>query len=149
MLTDTKVAHPWIFEDAGLRLEDAADLNFKAVEYFNQAIALNEGMVEDIEMQRDFIDMTARSLKAKGLHFALTIAAQDARTVNYDQAQFNKVCARIRTLLEEDIENGFAGAEVKLKEFNNNPEAWLKSNLKDPTYMSTAQPDWSKWVSPY
>jgi hypothetical protein len=58
MLTDTKVAHPWIFEDAGLRLEDAAQLNFKAVELFNQAIAENEGLVEDIKKQRDFVNHT-------------------------------------------------------------------------------------------
>ncbi|MBE0652525.1 MAG: hypothetical protein IH594_01930 [Bacteroidales bacterium] len=148
MLTDSKVAHPWIFEDAGLRLNDAAELSFKAVEYFDKAIAMNEGLVDDIKMQRDFILKTSRSMKGKGLHFALTIAAQDARTVQGDPAQFEIVCARIKSLLEEDVENGFAEAEVKLTEFNRDPKAWLKSNFKPLTWKSEAEPDWSKWITP-
>jgi hypothetical protein len=148
MLTDSKVAHPWIFEDAGLRLEDAAELNFKAVEYFDRAIAMNEGMTEDIKMQRDFIANTARSLKGKGLHFAFTIAAQDARTVQGNPEQFEIVCGRIKSLLQEDIENGFAEAEIKLKEFNHDPKAWLNSNFKPLTWKSEAEPDWSKWITP-
>ncbi|MCK9404417.1 MAG: hypothetical protein M0Q26_13585 [Chitinophagaceae bacterium] len=148
MLTDAKTAHPWIFEDAGLRLEDAAQLFFKAVEYFNQATAENEGMVEDINMQRDFIRHTARSLKGKGLHFALTIAAQDARTMQYDQVQFEKISARIKHLLQEDVDNGYELAAVKLEEFNKDPKTWLKRNFSPLTWKSEADPDWSKWITP-
>jgi len=148
MLTDAKSAHPWIFEDAGLRLEDAARLNNLAVDYFNQAIAQNESMVEDIKMQRDFIKHTARALKGKSLHFALTIAAQNARTVQYDQAQFEKVCARIKRLLQEDVDNGYQLASVKLEEFNKDPKTWLKRNFSPLTWKSEAHPDWSKWITP-
>jgi len=148
MLTDAKTAHPWIFEDAGLRLEDAAQLNFKAVEFFNQAIAENEGLVEDIKKQRDFVDHTAHSIRGKGLHFAFTLAAQDARTVLYDQAQFEKVCARIRHLLQKDIDNGYQLAVIKLEEFNKDPKTWLGRNFSPLTYKSEAEPDWSKWITP-
>ena len=148
MLTDSKTAHPWIFEDTGLRLEDAAQLNFKAVEYFNQAIAQNESKVEDIVKQRDFMQNTARSLRGKGIHYALTIAAQDARTVLYDNAQFEKVCARIKRLLELDVNNGYKLAVVKLDEFNKNPKIWLEKNFNPLTYKSEAEPNWSKWIAP-
>jgi hypothetical protein len=148
MLTDSKTAHPWIFEDTGLRLEDAAQLNFKAVEYFNQAIAQNESKVEDIVKQRDFIKHTAQSLRGKSIHYALTIAAQDARTVAYDKAQFEKVCSRIKRLLELDVNNGYKMAAVKLDEFNKNPKTWLDKNFNPLTYKSEAEPNWSTWIAP-
>jgi hypothetical protein len=148
MLTDSKTAHPWIFEDTGLRLEDAAQLNFKAVEYFNQAIAQNESKVENITKQRDFVQHTARSLRGKGIHYALTIAAQDARTVLYDKAQFEKVCTRIKRLLELDVNNGYKMAAVKLEDFNKNPKTWLEKNFNPLTYKSEAEPNWSKWIAP-
>lgn len=148
MLTDAKLAHPWIFEDAGLRLDDAAGLNFKAVEYFDKAIAENEGMVEEIKRQRNFIYNTARSVKGKGLHFALTIASHDARTVQGEPEQFEKVCARIRRLLQEDIDNGYKMASDKLKEFNENPKEWLKRNFHPLTWKSDAQPNWNIWIAP-
>jgi hypothetical protein len=45
MLTEEHKAHPWVFEDAGLRLEDSAALGFKAVELYDQAIAAGEKFV--------------------------------------------------------------------------------------------------------
>lgn len=148
MLTDSKTAHPWIFEDAGLRLEDAAQLNFKAVEYFNKAIEANENLVDDIKMQRDFIAQTARALRGKGLHFGLTIASHNARTVMYDKAQFEKVCKQIKQLLQKDVANGYTQAAQKLTEFEADPRLWLKSNFNPLTWRSEAEPDWSKWITP-
>lgn len=148
ILTDAKKAHPWIFEDAGARLNDAALLNFKAVEYFDLAIKQGEGMVKDIQAQRDFVNNTARSLKGKGLHFRLTIASQDARTVQYNQQQFDIVCQKIRQLLQEDIDNWFFPAVNKLKEFNDNPKGWLEKNFAPLTWKSEAEPDWNIWISP-
>lgn len=148
MLTDSKTAHPWIFEDTGLRLEDAAQLNFKAVDFFNQAIAQNEGNIADIVKQRDFVQNTARSLRGKGNHYALTIATHDARTVAYDKIQFDKVCNRIIQLLESDINNGYKQAAVKLEEFRKNPKLWLERNFNPLTYKSEAEPNWSKWIAP-
>ena len=148
ILTDAKSAHPWIFEDTGIRLRDAAQLNKKAVEYFDRAIAMNEGKADDIRKQRDFVNSTARSLEGKGIHYMLTLAAQDARTVQYDQNQFDKVCARIRTLLQDDAKNGYKMAETKLAEFNRDPKAWLKQNFCPNTWRSEAEPNWSKWIAP-
>jgi len=148
MLTDSKTAHPWIFEDTGLRLEDAALLNFKAVEFYNQAIAQNEDNIADIIKQRDFIQHTAKSLRGKGIHYALTIAAQGARTVAFDKAQFDKVCKRIIQLLELDVNNGYKQAAVKLDEFRNNPKLWLERNFNPLTYKSEAEPNLSKWIAP-
>ncbi|GAA3603424.1 hypothetical protein GCM10022396_20970 [Flavivirga amylovorans] len=148
MMTDTKVAHPWIFEDAGLRLEDAAELNFKAVKTFDKAIVQNEGMTQEIKKQRDFIEVTAKALKAKGLHFALTIASQNARTVSADKEQFEKVCKRIKFLLQEDINNGFTEAKEKLRQFEQNPSKWLNENFATHTWQSFAEPNWSKWITP-
>jgi hypothetical protein len=76
------------------------------------------------------------------------LAAQDARTVLYDQAQFEKVCARIRFLLQKDIDNGYKLANIKLDEFNKDPKAWLGRNFSPLTYKSEAEPDWSKWITP-
>ncbi|HRU63576.1 MAG TPA: hypothetical protein P5236_04105, partial [Paludibacteraceae bacterium] len=148
MLTDSKVAHPWIFEDASLRLEDAAQLSFEAVEYYNQAIAQNENNVADIIKQRDFVQHTGRSLRGKGIHFALTIASQDARTVAFDKGQFEKVCKRIEQLLELDVNNGYKMAAIKLEEFKKDPKSWLKNNFYPLTWKSEAEPNWSKWIAP-
>ena len=148
ILTDSKSAHPWIFEDTGIRLRDAAQLNRKAIEYYNQAIAMNEGKTADIIKQRDFISNTAHSLEGKGIHFMLTLAAQDARTVQYNQEQFNKVCNRIKGLLQADIDNGYQLAETKLAEFNKDPKKWLQQNFHPLTWRSEAEPAWDKWIAP-
>ncbi|MBE0653415.1 MAG: hypothetical protein IH594_06435, partial [Bacteroidales bacterium] len=58
MLTGDKIAHPWIIEDAGIRFKDASKLEFRAVEYFDKAIAEGERMVDNIQMQRDHIELT-------------------------------------------------------------------------------------------
>ena len=147
MLTDDDHAHPWIFEDTGLRLQDAAELAMKAVEYYDEAIAQNEGKVSDIEEQRRSIAELAKSLKGKSLHYLLTIAAQDARTVQHDDAQFAKVCERIERLLQQDIDNGYAVAEEKLKQFKDNPKLWLKSNFSVNTWRHEAAPRWDKWIT--
>lgn len=147
MLTDADHAHPWIFEDMGLRLLDAADLKFKAVEYFDKAIAHNEGKVEDIKMQRNSIAETAKSIKGKGVHYLLTLAAQDARTVQHDERQFSIVCERIKRLLQQDIDNGYKAAEIKLAEFNKDPKKWLKENFSISTWKHEAAPRWDKWIT--
>ncbi len=54
MLTQEHKAHPWLFEDAGLRLEDAAALAYQAVDLFDQAVAVEEGRLdEDLENARE------------------------------------------------------------------------------------------------
>ncbi len=148
MLTEEHKAHPWVFEDAGLRLEDAAALGFRAVALYDQAIAAGSDRIDDLRIQREIAFKTSRSLRAKGIHFLLTLAAQDARMVQHDDAQFALVAKRIETLLEKDVENQGSRPEVvaKLAEFRRDPRAWIAANLAPRSYESKASPDWSKWV---
>ena len=104
-------------------------------------------MVEDIKMQRNSIAETAKSIKGKGIHYLLTIAAQDARTVQHDDKQFAIVCERIKKLLQQDIDNGYKTAEVKLAQFNSDPKAWLKENFSISTWKHEASPRWDKWIT--
>lgn len=148
MLTEEHKAHPWVFEDAGLRLEDSAALGFKAVAFYDQAIAAGTERIDDLRIQREIAFKTSRSLRAKGLHFLLTLAAQDARTVQHDDRQFAIVTKRIEGLLEKDVENQGSRPEVvaKLGEFRRDPRAWIAANLAPRSYETKASPDWSKWV---
>ena len=157
MLTQDQLAHPWLFEDTGLRLEDSAGLGFKAVALFDQAIAAGGDKTDDIRAQREIVWKTARSLRAKSLHFLETLAAQDARTLQNDAKQFTLVTKRLEALLKKDVENqrGDAAVVQKLAEFQRDPHAWLDANLNPRDYKATnlggefesrATLDWSKWL---
>lgn len=150
MLTQDHKADPWLFEDAGLRLEDAAALHFQAVEIFDKAIAAGGPKSDDIRMQRDFVYNTGRAVRGKSLHFLETLAAQSARLVAYDEDQWKKVIALLDGLLEKDVKNqsGAAAVAEKLTSFRKDPAAWLSGNLNPRTYESICTIDWSKYV-PY
>ncbi|MCX6892298.1 MAG: hypothetical protein NTX51_12340 [Verrucomicrobia bacterium] len=148
MLTDEPKAHPWLFEDTGLRLEDAAALGFKAVGFYDQAIAAGGPKVDDIRTQREIVWKTSRSLRAKSLHYLMTLAAQDARTVQNDEKQFPIVAKRLEALLKKDLENqgGNAAVAQKLAELQRDPKAWVGKNLNPLDYETRTTIDWSKWV---
>ncbi len=148
MLTDEPKAHPWLFEDCGLRLEDAAALGFTAVGFYDQAIAAGGPKVEDIRIQREVVWKTSRSLRAKSLHYLMTLAAQNARTVQNDEKQFPIVQKRLEALLKKDLANqgGNAAVAQKLAEFQRDPKAWLVSNFNPHDYETRTTIDWSKWV---
>jgi len=149
MLTQEHKAHPWLFEDAGLRLEDSAALAYRAVALFDKAAALGGSQVDDIKMQRKSIWTMARALRGKSLHFLETLAAQNARMVQYDQKQFALVNKRLDRLLASDLENQGGNATVaqKLAEFRKDPKTWLKANLNPRDYESICTPDWTKWTT--
>jgi hypothetical protein len=158
MLTQDRKAHPWLFEDAGLRLEDSAALGFKAVGFYDQAIAAGGSRVDDIRTQREIVWKTARALRAKSLHFLETLAAQDARMVQKDDRQFAIVTRRLEALLKKDLENqgGNAAVDQKLAAFQRDPRAWVGENLNPlhgpptitnlPKHETRATIDWSTWV---
>jgi hypothetical protein len=148
MLTDEPKAHPWLFEDTGLRLEDAAALGFKAVGFYDQAIAAGGPKADDIRTQREIVWKTSRSLRAKSLHYLMTLAAQDARTVQNDEKQFHTVAKRLEVLLKKDVENqgGNAAVAQKLAEFQRDPKAWVGKNLNPLDYETRTTIDWSKWI---
>jgi hypothetical protein len=148
MLTEEPKAHPWLFEDAGLRLEDSAALGFKAVGFYDQAIAAGGARGDDLRTQREVVWKTARAVRAKSLHFLETLAAQDARMVQNDARQFPLVTQRLEALLKKDVENqgGAAAVAQKLAEFQRDPKAWLGKNLNPLDYETKTAIDWSKWV---
>ncbi|MHB8971370.1 MAG: hypothetical protein ACYC3X_23785 [Pirellulaceae bacterium] len=149
MLTQEHKAHPWLFEDAGLRLEDSAALAYRAVELFDQAAALEGSRVEDIKKQRESLWKVARALRGKSLHFLETLAAQDARMVQYDPQQFALVVERLDKLLAKDLENQGRDAAVvqKLEELRKDPKTWLTANLNPRDYESICTPDWNAWTT--
>ena len=148
-MTQEHKAHPWLFEDAGLRLEDSAALSFRAAELFDKAIAAGGSRVDDIRAQRDHVRDTARSLRGKSLHFLETLAAHNARMVQYDPQQFALVIKYLDGLLERDVQNqaGSAAVAQKLAEFREDPKEWLKVNLSPRTYETICTPDWTKWTT--
>jgi hypothetical protein len=148
MLTDEPKAHPWLFEDAGLRLEQAAELSFRAVELFDRALGEPSPRQEEIRIMRETVWKTGRSLRAKGLHFLETLAAQNARLVQGDPPQFAAAAKRLEKLLELDLENQGGRPEVqqKLEEFRRNPVEWLKVNLAPREYETRTTIDWQKWI---
>jgi hypothetical protein len=157
MLTQDNKAHPWLFEDAGLRLEDSAALALKAVAFYDQAIQTGEAKTDDLRVQRDVVWKTARAVRAKSLHVRETLAAQDARMAQGDATQFDLVAKRLETLLKKDVENQGSREAVaqKLAEFQRDPKAWLTANLnpqlgeqapKGYEAFSNATIDWNVWV---
>jgi hypothetical protein len=150
MLTQEHKAHPWLFEDAGLRLEDSAALAFRAVELFDEALGLNESRVDEVRKQRDSVADMARAVRAKSLHFLLTLAAQNARMVQHDERQFALVTQRLEKLLLEDLENQRDPSVVrqKLAELREDPQKWLQFNFKPLDFATTCTMDWNSWTTP-
>jgi hypothetical protein len=150
MLADEPKAHPWLFEDIGLQLEDAAGLFFEAVSSFDKAIASGSTKIEDIRTQRESIAKMACAIRGKSLHVMETLAAQDARLVGNDEKQWLLVIKRLENLLKKDVENQDHSSEVvqKLEQFQKDPKSWLNSNLNPIAYESKCNIDWNVYV-PY
>lgn len=148
MLTDEHKAHPWLFEDAGLRLEDSAALAFRAVDFYEQAISAGCDRVDDVRTQLEITRQMALTLRMKSLHFLETLAAQDARMVMHDDKQFAIVTKRLESLLQKDVknQNGCAEVKQKLAHFQRDPKGWLNTNLCPRDFETTTTLDWSKWV---
>ncbi len=148
MLTDEAKAHPWVFEDAGLRLEDSAALAFKALGLFEKAIATGGERTDDIRNQMQTTYRMARSIRMKSLHFLQTLATQNARMVQNDPQQFSVVVKHLEELLKKDVKNQGGRAEVvqKLAELQRDPKAWLKVNYVPFEYETKTKIDWGRWI---
>ena len=146
MMTADFKAHPWVFEDVGLHLEDSAELLFQAIGFYDKAIAAGGDKVADVRKQRDSIAAVARAIRGKSLHFLETLTAQDARLVGYDPKQSAIVLKRLDSLLEKDVENQGHESVVaqKLADFRKDPNAWLDANLNPVAYESKCTVDWNK-----
>ena len=148
MLTHEHKAHPWVFEDAGLRLGEAADLYYEAVKVFDEALAAGSPNAEEIKVQRADVVKTARAMRGTSLHFLETLAAVDARMVQHDEQQWKKVVRRLEKLLETDAENQ-ENAEAMVKElaaFRQDPKGWLGTHLNPRTHELVCTMDWTKWI---
>ncbi len=159
MLTEENKAHPWLFEDAGLRLEDCAALGFRAVALYDRAIQVGGSKTDDIRTQREVVWKTARAVRGVSCHLLETLAAHDARSVQSDERQFGRVVKRLESLLKKDLENQGGRAEVaaKLAELRRDPKAWLGAHLnsalgertpKGYEAFSNATVDWKVWIPP-
>ena len=148
MLADDFKAHPWVFENVGLQLEDSAALLFEAVGSYDNAIAANGERTSDIRVQRDSIANLARAIRGKSLHFLETLASQDARLVGNDPGQWRIVINRLGGLLEKDVENQGRGSDAvqKLEQFQNDADKWLQENFSPMAYKSAASIDWNDYV---
>ena len=69
MLTHEHKAHPWLFEDAGLRLGAAADCYDQAAAAYAEAIGHAAALAEELQAQQDELQATARALRGTSLHF--------------------------------------------------------------------------------
>ena len=149
MMTNDFKAHPWLFENVGLQLEDSASLLLQAVEQFEKAKDVGRNVL-DIKMQLESVRTAARAIKGKSLHFLETLAAQDARLVGYDPKQWRIVINRLDGLLEEDVQNQGGTEDIvkKLQEFQRDPNKWLEENLNPLAYQTICNVDWTKYV-PY
>lgn len=150
MLSTENKAHPWLFEDVGLQMEDSADFFDEAIECLDEAIGLGSSEVDNMRMQRESIAKIARSIRGVSLHFLETLAAQDARLLAGDPEQWRKVINRLDSLLEMDVKNQGQGSDAvrKLEDFQNDPMKWLNENLSPVAFESVCTIDWSEYV-PY
>ena len=150
MLTEEFKAHPWVFEDIGLRFEDSGNLLSEAVSAFDKAIAAGSPKLDDIRMQRESIWGVARAARGRSLYYFETLAAHDARLVGGDSTQQAIVLKRLEGLLVKDLENqGNAPAVAqKLEEFRKDPKKWLDVNFNPVAYQSNCSVDWNKFVPP-
>ena len=148
MLTHEHKAHPWLFEDAGLRLGAAADCYDLAAAAYAEAIGHAAEMAEDLQAQRDELKATSRALRGTSLHFLETLAAHNARMVQHDDAQWRKVVGRLDRLLEQDVANQGGAPEVAevLAAFRRDPHGWLATHLSARSHELICTIDWRAWT---
>ena len=148
MLTHEHKAHPWLFEDAGLRLGEAADSYAAAVAGYGAATAAATARREQLAAHRTELATTARALRGTSLHFLETLAAHNARMVQHDAEQWRKVVGRLERLLEQDAANqGHAEAMTEvLAGFRQDPQGWLATHLNPRTHELICTIDWRTWI---
>ena len=159
MLTQDNKAHPWLFEDAGLRLEDSAALGFKAVAVYDQAIKEGGDKIDDIRTQRDVVGRRpaqcgrSRCTCWKRWRHRMRAWFNLTRNSSAWSPDASKRCSR-RTWKTRAAQQRLS---QKLAEFQRDPKAWLSSNLnpqrgehtpKGYEAFSNATMDWNVWLPP-
>ena len=148
MLTHEHKAHPWLFEDAGLRLGAAADSYDQAAADYSEAIGHAAAMAGELQAQQNELKATARALRGTSLHFLETLAAHNARMVQHDDEQWRKVVGRLERLLEQDAANQGHAQEVAqvLAAFRRDPHGWLATHLSARSHELICTIDWRAWI---
>ena len=148
MLTHEHKAHPWLFEDAGLRLGAAADCYDQAAAAYAEAIGHAAAAAGELQAQQNELQATARALRGTSLHFLETLAAHNARMVQHDDEQFRKVVGRLERLLEQDAANQGHAQEVAqvLAAFRRDPHGWLATHLSARSHELICTIDWRAWT---
>ena len=158
MLTEEPLTHPWVFEDAALRMEEAARLSFEAAAAFGLALAAGSPRIDDITTQQEMLTKTGYALRAVSLHFQETLAAEHVRHFSGDGKRQGQALKRLEKLLEQDLENQSDAPAMKaqLDKFRSEPLAWLENNLNPekpstgdtPYFMTRTRVDRKVWGRP-
>jgi hypothetical protein len=136
MLTHSTDIHPWLLEDVGMRMGEAADYFFEAVEQLKRA--LEKGVEKEDDVRDQIADLTslAVSLKGSSLHYLETLAAFDIRVAlkKENQEKFLAGCERLDRLLKMDLDNQGGDEEIQTvyEAFKRDPVKWVRLNLQQP-----------------
>jgi len=141
MFTKNESLDPWVIEDVGIRFGIAADHLEKSILYYKSGLAsLSDGPIKkDVESWIKDILLLKTLFRDHSLQAMETLAAYNIRrTFEANEKVPEKFYNRLRDFLVKDVENqkGYImphkdsiSAEVKLSEFDQNPEQWVKNNL--------------------
>lgn len=136
MLTHPSSIHPWMLEDVGLRMGEAAKCFSEAADWLKLALKKGVDKAEDVQDQMDDVNRLAASLRGSSLHYLETLAAYDARVAmkQENRAKFDAAVERLDSLLKEDLENQGNDEEIRAEyaAFREDPAKWLRLNLQQP-----------------
>ena len=141
MFTKNESLDPWAIEDVGLRFGIAADHLENSIQYYKASLALlsDSSLKKNIESWIKDILLLKTLFRDHSLHAMETLAAYNIRR-NFEANELipREFYKRLRGFLVKDVENqdGYkmpnedsASAVDKLREFDHNPEQWVKNNL--------------------
>jgi hypothetical protein len=141
MFTKNESLDPWVIEDVGIRFGIAADHLEKSILYYKSGLTLlsDRSLKKDVESWIKDILLLKTIFRDHSLQAMETLAAYNIRrTVEANEKVPGKFYSRLRDFLVKDVENqselkmphqDSISAEEKLKEFDQNPDQWVKNNL--------------------
>ncbi|MFD2330210.1 hypothetical protein ACFSR7_13255 [Cohnella sp. GCM10020058] len=136
MITHTTAIHPWMLEDLGLRMGEAANYFREAVKLLEEALAKGVEKADDVRDQIADLNRLASSLRGSSLHYLETIAAYDLRVAlkQGNKEKYAAACERLGHLLDEDLVNQDGDEEMRevRDRFVADPETWVRLNLQQP-----------------
>lgn len=136
MVTHATTIHPWMLEDVGMRMGEAASYFLEATELLKKALAKGVDKADDVQDQIDDLTKLATSLRGSSLHYLETLAAYDVRVAlkQGDDEKYAVALERLDALLQADIVNqdGDEEAREAYASFASDPKRWVQLNLQQP-----------------